>query len=435
MATSCSTMGWKSAKEAVTTIFQRAAASDPHHNNHASDTLRRNISLIQSMDETFGTQEGILGDRSVWEYYVDAAKQHARNPAATPTIPPFCSTFACPGGDHNQTTSTSLSRSSPLSRNNSKAPPEATAESPDPPPSRESSDVSTVMRRRVKAAHATRYAAAASQGPPAHLVLYRPTKRILATQLLDVAWTRACLHLPDRLVRWGGSLEITTSPTLVDATPTDVRSLSTASAADSEVGWITSYALEEGITKDACLLAKDPVLTHFCQRFGLWPAAPGRSVPSSPTLARLLLEDDTLFHPYGTVAAQEELAQRVAANGGKADATVLPVAAVLAAVPVFLISDVFVDPDFRGAGLGLLLLDRMARCVADTPCLIVVFLRDYTDERLPLYLGLLGFSFLAPGFLMRRNGYGDKPPRLEEVCPFVPTHLLTAAHTPMERLV
>jgi GNAT superfamily N-acetyltransferase len=432
MATSCSTMGWKSAKEAATTIFQRAAASDPPINN-ASDTLRRNISLIYSMDETFGTQEGILGDRSVWEYYVDAAKQHARNPAATTTIPPYiCSTFACAGGDHQTTTSSSLYRSSPSSRNNSKAPPEATAtESPDRPPSRESSDVSTVIRRRVKAAHATRYAAP-SKRPPAHLVLYMPTKRILATQLLDVAWKRECLHVPDRLVRWGGSLEISTAPT-VDTTPTDVRSLSTASAADSEVGWITSYALEQGITKDACLLAKDPVLTHFCQRFGLWPA-PGRSVPSSTTLA-LLLEDDTLFRPYGTVAAQEELARRVAANGGNADASVLSVAAVLAAGPVFFISDVFVDPDFRGAGLGLLLLDRMARCVADTQCLIVVFLRDYTDERLPLYLGLLGFSFLAPGFLMRRNGYGDKPPRLEEVCPFLPTHLLTAAHTPMERLV
>jgi GNAT superfamily N-acetyltransferase len=211
-------------------------------------------------------------------------------------------------------------------------------------------------------------------------------------------------------------------------------------AADPEVGWITSYALEQGLTSRACDAAKDPILEHFCQRFALCAPDPtvvadAAASAGASTNASALLDDETLFRPYGTVAAQEELARRVAANGGNADATVLSVADVLRHVPVFFISDLFVDPDFRGAGLGLLLLDRITRRVADTECLIVVFLRDYTDERLPLYLGLLGFSFLAPGFLMRRNGYGDKPPRLEEVCPFLPTHLLTAAHKPIQRLV
>ena len=188
---------------------------------------------------------------------------------------------------------------------------------------------------------------------------------------------------------------------------------------DSEVGWITCYTFQQGLTDAVCSEARDPVLNHFCQRFGLWANRLHEERCATPAS----LQQEALFYPYGTQAAQDELQSRLS-RGEAPDGAVLQVSQVLQAMPVFFISDLFVDPEYRGSGLGLVLLDRACRRVADSVCLIIIFLRDYTDERLPHYLGLLGFSFLAPGFLMRRHGLGlHRPPRLDEVCPFLPASM------------
>ena len=201
------------------------------------------------------------------------------------------------------------------------------------------------------------------------------------------------------------------------------------STADKEVGWITCYSLQKGLSDVACAAAKDPVLNHFCQRFGLWANRVGSPDNFHPAARHpAMLDQEPLFAPYGTDVAQQELQHRLA-MGAAPDGAVLSVEQVLQSMPVFFISDLFIDPKLRGSGLGLVLLDRACRRVADSVCLVVVFLRDYTDERLPHYLGLLGFSFLAPGFLMRRHGVGKSfsPPRLDEICPFLPPAVVASS--------
>lgn len=313
-----------------------------------------------------------------------------------------------------------------------------------------------------------------------YIILYRPREDIFEdpSHHFDVIWQRECLDTGTRLVRWSGSLEIsnphyskneaagakaggpyffcnnpndpgagatgtTTTTANTDASnsrnsPGSLQHRRTHStlttnsaepslsptAADTEVGWITCYNISRGLNEMACAASGDPVLMHFCKRFGLWSSRLENMKPGSVPRE---LDQDSLFHPYGSQAADEELQRRLA-QGQAPDGAVLDIGAVLQGMPIFFISDLFVDPGFRGTGLGLMLLDRACRRVADSFGLVVVFLRDYTDERLPTYLGLLGFSFLAPGFLVRRHGHGKSPPpRLEEVCPFLPAHLANSS--------
>lgn len=422
----------------MNSFFEEATAPERDSASH-QQALRRNLSLHSAhfgSFDTFATNEGIMGDKSVWEFYLEipeiihrkskerfyAASNRSSNtaspPPPPPPPPPFESDRLCGGGIesciwHDEGEPRSHQARETFSRRCRKR-----TVWEDTPPSRESSDVSSFNKPTPKR----------TSQRPEYIVLYQPKTQMEEEQHMDIMWHRECLDTNTRLVRWQGTMEISGPRPLSPATNSTLSSSSSSSAsqptvADSEVGWITCYNLQKGLTDAACAAAKDPVLNHFCQRFGLWanriPDDCQGKIPAS-------LENDALFAPYGTQAAQEELRQRLA-RGDAPDGAVLRVADVLQGLPIFFISDLFVNPEMRGSGLGLVLLDRACRRVAESFCLVVVFLRDYTDERLPLYLGLLGFSYLAPGFLMRRHGHGERAPRLDEILPFLPPHLVATS--------
>lgn len=480
MSTTCSSFGWASATDAIHSFFQEATTHVEEEEEKHQRTLRRNLSLNSrqkfgkggSFDTAIASDGGILGDRTIWDFYFDAdqTQTHHQKTTYAKVDKVVASTESKDGGgsktsrnsdipdelcgvglDHcfvvssdddetaskkrgvvwqrrrrkkNQKKKDKSPPSSPNRINKSAA---SRHDHQDRVPSRDSSSVSSCKPDRDELRRQ-------KNGPPPFLVLYMPRKQIQEEQHLDVVWQRECLAIKTRLVRWSGNLEMSNpnpahklqrshnGSSLTDNTSSSFSQTTPPSMIDSEIGWITCYNISRGLTELACAASVDPVLVHFCKRFGLWQSRLDTFQGDVPDV----LEQESLFCPYGSQAAEDELHRRLAA-GQAPDGAVLEIAAVLQGMPIFFISDLFIDPEYRGTGLGLVLLDRATRRVADSLCLVVVFLRDYTDERLPMYLGLLGFSFLAPGFLMRRHGHGERRPRLDEVCPFLPSHLVNTS--------
>lgn len=496
----CTLLGWKSVAAALETFFRQATNDDASstaraEKNSASHqaSLRRTLSLGSAGGPfgSFDTHEGFLGDKSVWEYYMENPEQvhqmsrenfykNNRVPQPAPQEDSLCCAtfddcFGVDDEDEDGNDGSAFKKREFVSRrrnrksnsnNNQKRQNKKRSgwrAQPPSPPSRESTDVSSSAYRtesKSKAKPSEKSVKKSNNQLPPYVIVYQPRRPVHQDQQLEVTWRRECLDRHTRLVRWAGKLELSMPQPLARCHNSNVSKTSmttslassiqpslSSAVVDSDVGWITCYSLQKGLTDEACAAAKDPVLNHFCQRFGLWANRlssfdtnnndddgsihyhnPRKTLNYSRQRVPTFLEQESLFVPYGTAAAQEEL-QHILATQQAPDGAVLRVDTVLQSMPIFFISDVFIDPEFRGSGLGLVLLDRACRRVADSVCLVVIFLRDYTDERLPHYLGLLGFSFLAPGFLMRRHGIGKErsPPKLDEICPFLPHQLVASS--------
>ena len=432
---SCAFAGWNSVTAALDSFFEHATVPSPEAQDTADHrtNIRRKLSLdglggsflSESLD-TIGTNEGIMGDRSVWDFNLESperifqrSKEFFYQRKKIPRAPKQAQSEVgglCGGLDQCLGLDDGDEKEKPNQEMHSRRH-KLEIPSWEEPPSFEGSEVSGYNKYGCKSKR------------PASIVIYKPRSILEENQQFDVLWRRDCLYPPTRLVRWSGAMELSGPQTLSRQHNSNLTTISTGTSAmsafvsESEVGWITCYSLHGGLTSEACAAAKDPVLNHFCQRFGLWskqvPSMDYGTIPAS-------FDQLSLFHPYGSQAAEEELQRRLTL-GEAPDGAVLNVAEILHGMPIFLISDLFIQPELRGSGLGLVLLDRACQRIADSFCLVIIFLRDYTDERLPLYLGMLGFSFLAPGFLMRRRGTGESPPRLDEVCPFLPATILTTS--------
>ena len=432
---SCTFAGWNSVTDALNSFFEQATASSPEEQDTTDyrQKIRQKLSLddlggsfLGGSLDTIGTNEGIMGDRSVWDFNFETPEQlfqrskekfyqnskFARESKPTSSdIGVVCGGLCeCLGLD-DKDEKEKPKREMYSGRHRQEMP------SWECLPSFEGSEVSDCDKDGYKSKR------------PDSIVVYKPRNVLEENQHFDVLWRRDCIDPTTRLIRWSGAMEISGPQILSRQHDSNLTTISTGTSvfsalvSESEVGWITCYSLHNGLTSEACAAAKDPVLNHFCERFGLWskrmPSMDYGTIPAS-------FDRSSLFHPYGSEAAEEEL-QRRFAEGEAPDGAVLNVAEVLQGMPIFFISDLFIKPELRGSGLGLVLLDRACQRIADSFCLVIVFLRDYTDERLPLYLGLLGFSFLAPGFLMRPRGNASTPPHLDEVCPFLPADLLSTS--------
>eukprot|EP00977_Amphora_coffeiformis_P002949 scaffold568_cov160-Amphora_coffeaeformis.AAC.6 len=432
---SCAFVGWNSITAALSSFFEHATAWSPEEQETAEhrQNIRRKLSLddlggslLGGSLDTIGTNEGIMGDRSVWDFNFESperifqrSKENFYKNSKIPrsSKPPSSGVAGlCTGLDQCLGLEDEDEKEKPKREISSRSQ-KLEIPSWEEPPSFEGSEVSGYDKDGFKSKR------------PGSIVIYKPRNILEESQHFDVLWRRDCLDPTTRLVRWSGAMELSGPQTLSRQPNSNLTTISTGTSAisalvpESEVGWITCYSLHSGLTSEACAASKDPVLNHFCQRFGLWSNQVSSmdygAIPAS-------FDQPSLFHPYGSQAAEEELQRRLA-MGEAPDGAVLNVAEVLQGMPIFFISDLFIQLELRGNGLGLVLLDRACQRIADSFCLVIVFLRDYTDERLPLYLGLLGFSFLAPGFLMRQRGNGETPPRLDEVCPFLPADLLSTS--------
>lgn len=79
---------------------------------------------------------------------------------------------------------------------------------------------------------------------------------------------------------------------------------------------------------------------------------------------------------------------------------------------ILCVRDIQLDPQFRGLGLGLYMVDEACRKIdsSDTLGLVMAL-----DPRLRAYFGLLGFQPLGDAFLARWSGY--VMPSVTQVCP------------------
>ena len=408
-------VAFSSLAEALDAFFHAPTKrKSPSH----QESLSRNHSLgsIYNASITFPSNDGVAEDhnKSSWEYYLDfpekiqrrgrefLQKHTARSKGAQPDRVGG-SIYHCLGVDEQETTKRDARRKDAWRTS---------------PPSRESSSLSSQSTEK-KVVRVPRI--------PDYLILYRSKEPVMNVEDLDVVWKHNCLDATTNLVHWSGTMEDANprAPSLCNdnSTLSSCGGDSRQSLPDIGVGWITCFNIQRGLSDAGLASAKDPVLNHFCQRFGILSV---KAFQSDPTIIPEQLLNEDLFHPYGTQTAQEEMKHRLSL-GHAPDGSVLDLTQILPGMPVFFISDMFVHPAHRGSGLGLVLLDRALKRVADSVCLVIIFLRDYTDERLPHYLGLMGFSYLAPGFLMRRNGFRRRPPQLEDICPFLPDSLLNTA--------
>ena len=147
-----------------------------------------------------------------------------------------------------------------------------------------------------------------------------------------------------------------------------------------EVARVTCYRLRPRIlqqNQDTSWRQKYPAVNRFLQ-----------AVPDGPKV-------DSYYQPRGTVQSVSQL----------------------------LLEDLYVDPDYRGGGLGLSLLDHASRKVGDVLASVVLGLPpgrqapdDEDDNTLQHYFGLLGFQSIHPDYLARTGGHC----LLEEACPAAP---------------
>ncbi|KAL7575100.1 hypothetical protein ACA910_000467 [Epithemia clementina (nom. ined.)] len=172
-----------------------------------------------------------------------------------------------------------------------------------------------------------------------------------------------------------------------------------------EIGWITMYSISQRIARKPQL--NDPAVAKFVEEFILPANNPlGAGDETSGKGAENGLRPNTKF-----------AAARLSSEGGG----IMTLSRMLAIGPIFLVTDITIQPNHRGVGLGLFLLDGACRRVAESFSLVIVSLREAVDETLKIYFGLLGFSLLdgRQDFVGRRNGRHS--PCIEEICPYFPT--------------
>jgi hypothetical protein len=427
LAASLGPIRFKDFAEAVDKFLNPQTAANPVSQVAwlTTSSVKLSLGSIHNMSTgTIPSMEGVNNDdddKSTWEQYLDfpeklhkkgrefLRRQHAG--VKMPQTSGICAGFYhCLGVEEPRKNSKRTSEKQKIQDTKSNA------------PSYVSSSVSSYLSQ--KSEH--------DSNMPAYIVLYHPKPgTVNEDEELEVVWRHECLDSHTDLILWSGTL-VKSSCESVPRCNDDDSTLGIVlegedgllEIPEDEVGWITCYHIDREVSSAALAASKDPVLLFFCQRFGLESvnAVSCRNLDLMPSI----LKNEELFHPYGTQASQEELERRITL-GYPPDGSVLELTDILRGMPIFFISDLFVSPDRRGYGLGLVLLDQALKRVANSVCLVVIFMQDYLDERLPHYLGLLGFSYLAPGFLMRRNGHGRRPPNVHEICPFLPERLLHSA--------
>lgn len=143
-----------------------------------------------------------------------------------------------------------------------------------------------------------------------------------------------------------------------------------------------------------------------------------------PTTAQ---EVDVLrsVHPHLAALAQYMTANTTlpATRRSSCSSILEPTEKPLFGLPLVLITDVQVTSDYRGMGLGLLLVDETCRCLAN-PAQWVLLAATPDQQGLRDYFGLLGFaaSALLDGQVTVRwnDSYFMATHRYEDLCPHLP---------------
>ena len=180
-----------------------------------------------------------------------------------------------------------------------------------------------------------------------------------------------------------------------------------------EIGWITMYSISQRINRKPKI--NDAAVSLFVEHFILPannPLGAGDETSGRGAQTNGQKRDNT----HATNSKQVGGTSLSSEGGG-----IMTLSRMLAIGPIFLVTDITIQPNHRGVGFGLFLLDGACRRVAESFSLVIVSLREAVDETLKAYIGLLGFTCLdgREDFVGRRNGRHS--PCIEEICPYLPT--------------
>ena len=249
-------------------------------------------------------------------------------------------------------------------------------------------------------------------GLPTEVIIYRPRAPWQnadgSNPVMQITWYVDCHRERGLVDKWTGSLH----------------------RDNDEIGYITVYAISARIMDQA--LIGDRVVQEFVDEFLL------------PVLVL-----DNRQH-------RQRTSQNVTQD--------LSLAQELAAGPLYLVSDITIQPRHRGTGLGLYLLDAACRQVANNHSLgdkktkhggagvatlavnescingvgpVIVSMREAIDNTLAVYFGLLGFTQgLRDNYVIRRRPQPDQKcpyPIVEDVCPHIPTQAPRGAEPPADK--
>jgi hypothetical protein len=305
---------------------------------------------------------------------------------------------------------------------------------------------------------------------PTYIVLYRP-RTPWPLERLDVVWSyqrildyesstsSPSLTSPSslQLTRRGGGSGRLTPEQPCTTTNSSNMDLWTGLLQDEErveIGRITGYSIHSSQLLDQLVhrsssssnrrhhhnhqhaVVADPAVMHFAKTIlnttGASSAA--GTTPTTTTTTTTTTTETT------TLSSSSDAGDRTSPTRRRPDMG-----------PIFLITNVYICPEYRGTGLGLFLVDVACRRVADPLALVVLSCgnnsmsnsssddarQDPANETsspprqqrevVQLYFGLLGFAPISEQFFARRNG--RHCPRVEEVCPHMPRNMVADSTT------
>ena len=232
-------------------------------------------------------------------------------------------------------------------------------------------------------------------GYPSEIVLYKPNRIWVGLNSrepdLRICWSVDRNLEKGQINQWSGTL-------IKDNT---------------EIGWITMYVINQRIAQKPRV--DDPAVVTFVEDYILTVNNPSSCGEDDASVRG---SKQGLRHSTSSVRSNiQRRSSRLSSEGGG----IMTLSTMLAIGPIFLITDLTIQPDHRGSGLGLYLLDAASRRVAESFSLVIVSLREAINETLNSYFGLLGFTLLdkRQDFAGRRNG--PHCPCVEEICPYLPT--------------
>uniref|UniRef100_A0A7S2YKM5 Uncharacterized protein n=1 Tax=Entomoneis paludosa TaxID=265537 RepID=A0A7S2YKM5_9STRA len=218
---------------------------------------------------------------------------------------------------------------------------------------------------------------------PFEVMVYKPKHQLGGTALRDLKITWSVdRHREMGLVdKWTGSLLLKQH-----------TSMNKPEEPEQEIGWITVYSIR-GVPLSQRSVISDYQVQTFCQHFLIPnveltpPAPPGAAVTFDSEDQNYHYKNVNITTGNTPILPQQNHDELLGAN---ASTTQLQLSSPME--PIFLVTDMTIQPKHRGCGLGLFLLDGACRRVARESSLVVVSLREAIDERLHEYFGLLGFA-------------------------------------------
>lgn len=180
------------------------------------------------------------------------------------------------------------------------------------------------------------------------------------------------------------------------------------------IGRITMYSISQRISRKP--LIDDPAVVNFVESFILPINNRAGDETSGPWTENHRLRTFNLCPRATAARSKKPAAARLSLEGGG----IMTLSRMIAIGPIFLVTDIIIQPTHRGFGLGLFLLDGACRRVAESFSLVIVSLGEAADEQLKIYFALLGFSALdgCQDFVGRRNSRHS--PCIEDICPYLP---------------